>query len=383
MVQTQRQILVTACAAHGLIHVYELAIPALLILIQLEFGVGDLDMGRVVTLAGFLFGAGALPAGYLVDRLGSKRLLLFCLFASSLSLLALAASPSFSTFTISVGALGLGLSIYHPAGTALITHSLPVTGRNFAWHGMAGNTGVAMASVISGSLGYLVGWRWTLALLAVFGLVVGAMVLRLPEPTIVPEARKYERGRWSSFVLLLVAAVFLGIAYRGVTTFLPKLFAINASSDPGTGTVIGGALTTAALLLGLVGMYVAGRLIDRGVRASWVFLAAALFQMPFLIAIGYIGGPMLLPLAMGVSFFHFMSQPAGNLMVSILTPPQLRGLGYGIYFFIGFGAGSVGSTISGWISEREGLAFSFTVLAAFLLPAIAAMLAIIIMRRKR
>ena len=39
--------------------------------------------------------------------------------------------------------------------------------------------------------------------------------------------------------------------------------------------------------------------------------------------------------------------------------------------------------LSGWISEREGLAYSFTVLAAFLLPAIAAMLAIIIMRRKR
>ena len=31
---TQRQVLLTTCLTHGLIHVYELSVPALLILIQ-------------------------------------------------------------------------------------------------------------------------------------------------------------------------------------------------------------------------------------------------------------------------------------------------------------------------------------------------------------
>ena len=68
--RAQRQILWTASFSHGLIHVYELAVPALLLLIQRDFGAGDFTMGQVVTVYGLLFGLGALPSGLLVDRVG-------------------------------------------------------------------------------------------------------------------------------------------------------------------------------------------------------------------------------------------------------------------------------------------------------------------------
>ena len=64
---TQRNVLWTASLSHAMIHVYELAVPALLILIQADFHTGDFAMGRVVTLYGLMFGLGALPAGLLVD----------------------------------------------------------------------------------------------------------------------------------------------------------------------------------------------------------------------------------------------------------------------------------------------------------------------------
>ena len=67
---------------------------------------------------------------------------------------------------------------------------------------------------------------------------------------------------------------------------------------------------------------------------------------------------------------------------STLTPPQLRGLGYGLYFFLGFGAGSIGSTISGWVSERASLDLAFPVLAALLLPSAAAMIWLGIIHRR-
>ena len=148
-----RRVLWTASASHGLIHVFELATPALLILIQADFGVGDFRMGGVVSIYGFLFGLGALPAGALADRVGSKLLLLACLWGSALCLIGMALSPSLTLFTLFAACMGLFLSIYHPAGTSLITHSLPLSGRVFATHGMIGNLGVAGASVIAGSLG--------------------------------------------------------------------------------------------------------------------------------------------------------------------------------------------------------------------------------------
>lgn len=373
----QRQILWTASLSHGLIHVYELAVPALLLLIQSEFSVGDLALGRVVTLYGLLFGLGALPAGLVADRLGSKRLLVLCLWGSAASVAGMAASRSLTGFAVSAACMGLCLSIYHPAGTALITQSLPLAGRTFALHGMAGNLGVACSTVVAGTLGALLGWRWGLGVLALCGVGLGLfVVLALPASGIVHVSGAARPVRPSSYALLLVAVGCTGVVYRGMTTFLPKFFATRYAADAATGTALGGMLTTLALLVGLAGMHVAGRLADGGRDASLLFLCGAVLQAPFLVALGYAHGAVLVPLAMALSFFHFFTQPSGNQMVADLTPPRLRGLGYGLYFFVSFGGGSLGATLGGWISERSALATTFPVLATALVPAVAAIVAL-------
>jgi MFS family permease len=212
--------------------------------------------------------------------------------------------------------------------------------------------------------------------MATVGLALGLAALRLPSPHYHGKCSAGSGGRWQRFVLLLVAAAFMGMVYRGVTTFLPKFFALRYVDEASSGTALGGALTTAALMVGLVGMYVAGRLADRGVGPAWVFLGAAAFQIPFLVGIGYSGSAGLVPLAMGVAFFHFMTQPVGNQMVAEFTPPALRGLGYGIYFFMTFGAGSLGATVAGWVSERVELGYVFPALSLLLLPCMAMMVAL-------
>jgi MFS family permease len=379
---SQRQILWTASLSHGLIHVCELAVPALLLLIQQEFGSGDFTMGRVVTAYGLLFGLGSLPAGALVDRVGSKLLLLACLWGAALCLAGMALSPSLGSFAVTAGAMGLCLSIYHPAGTALITHALPMSGRVFALHGMIGNLGVAGSGLIAGTLGALLGWRWALGVLALVVGALGFVVLGLPRVEARSLRERRGTGGWAAFSLLLVAAAFMGMVYRGVTTFLPKFFAIRLELDPTAGTAIGGLLTSLALLVGLVGMFMAGRLADRGVALERVFLLGAVAQVPFLLALSRVGGPLLLAPAMAVAFFHFLTQPPANHMIAELTPPHLRGLGYGIYFFVAFGAGSWGSTLGGWASDRFGLAETFPVLAGVLVPSILAVLALIVVRRR-
>jgi FSR family fosmidomycin resistance protein-like MFS transporter len=245
---------------------------------------------------------------------------------------------------------------------------------------MAGNLGVASASVLAGTLGAAFGWRWALALLAGAGIFLGLRAFTLPSPSLREIQARAGRGNWLPFGLLLVAAIFMGMVYRGMTTFLPKFFAVTHTEDASVGTALGGAMTTAALMIGLVGMYAAGRLADRGMRPAIVFLIGATLQVPFFLAIAWLGGTALLPLAMGVAFFHFFTQPVGNHMVAGFTPPRMRGLGYGIYFFLAFGTGSLGASLGGWISENYGLAASFGALAVVALPAIAAVAALAMMR---
>jgi hypothetical protein len=57
MTPDQRRVLTTTCMSHALIHIYELSIPALLWLIQSEFGTDDLQMGKIATVYALLFGA--------------------------------------------------------------------------------------------------------------------------------------------------------------------------------------------------------------------------------------------------------------------------------------------------------------------------------------
>ncbi len=371
----------TTCASHGLIHVYELSVPALLLLIQAEFGAGDFRMGGVAALYALLFGLGALPAGLLADRIGPKRLLVTCLWGGSLGMLGMALSPSIGWFATSAAAMGLALSIYHPAGTALLTHSLPSTGRVFALHGMAGNFGVASASLIAGGLGAVLGWRWAVGSLAVLGFVLGARSLTLSAPAVHEIRAREGHGRWASFLLLLVATLCMGMVYRGMATFLPKFLAVTYATSARTGTALGGGLTTAALLVGLAGIWVAGRWIDRGLQPARAFLLGAAAQAPFLVAIGFAPGRAALPLFMVVAFFHFFTQPAGNHMVADFTPPRLRGLGYGVYFLMTFGVGAAGAPLGGWVSERFGLARTFPVLAVVLVPCILATVALVVTLR--
>jgi MFS family permease len=384
MTRNQRSVLITTCTSHSLIHVYELSVPALLWLIQSEFGTDDLQMGAVATAYALLFGLGALPAGWLVDRLGSKALLLGCLWGGSAAMVGMALSRSVTAFAASACAMGLALSIYHPAGTALITHAVTPTGRVLAAHGMAGNLGVAGASVIAGVLGALGGWRLAVGSLAFVGFGLGARVLLLPAPEPREIRSRPGQGDRTSFALLLVATTFMGMVYRGLTTFLPKFFAVSYSDDASAGTALGGALTTVALLVGLAGMYVAGRLIDGGTHPARVFLVGALLQGPFLLLIGVSSGSPLVPLFMGVAFFHFFTQPAGNRLVADFTPPRLRGLGYGIYFLMTFGAGSLGASAGGWVSKHVGLRAAFPALAGFLVPPVLVMALLVwVLRRSR
>lgn len=377
MGDTRRSVLTATCISHGWIHVCELSVPALLLAIQAEFGVGDLEMGRTVAIYALLFGAGSLPAGLLVDRFGSRLMLLVCMFGAGLSLAAMAISPDLTTFSFAAAGMGLSLSIYHPAGTAWISHVLPHSGRVFAWHGMAGNTGVASASIIAGGLGWWLGWRLALATLAAVSIVIG---LRL---TMIRSGRQPRRvagsGRLThryAFVMLLVSIGFMGMIYRGMTTFLPKLFAERLSEEVERGVLIGGIWTSVALFTGLAGMYVAGRLSDRGLHPATVFMIGAALQVPFLVLIPQVGGMLTVPLVMGVAFFHFFTQPVGNQLVARLTPPEMRGTAYGVYFLLGFGLGSTGAYLGGWVSERYGLPFAFMALAILAVPAVLAIMPI-------
>ncbi|MCA9268838.1 MAG: MFS transporter, partial [Planctomycetales bacterium] len=146
--------------AHALVHVFELTLPSVEQLIAHEFRPHDAPGGK--ELSGALsntwrlpFGMGALLAGWLVDRFGSRRMLSMYLLGCGAMCIAAAATGTSMTWLFgSMFCMGSCAAVYHPAGLALISHEVeaPALPRALGLHGIFGSLGIGGAPFIAGAV---------------------------------------------------------------------------------------------------------------------------------------------------------------------------------------------------------------------------------------
>ena len=80
----KRTIFILGCA-HAMVHFYEGAFPALLVTMVVYFRIELATAGWMQTLLALAFGLGALPEGYLADRIGAKRIVMVYLIGAAAS----------------------------------------------------------------------------------------------------------------------------------------------------------------------------------------------------------------------------------------------------------------------------------------------------------
>ena len=164
-------------AGHAMVHTYELAVPILLTVWLAEFSVTSATLGTVVAVGYGLFGVGALPGGLLVDRFGSRRLIVACLFGMGSAFVLLGLLPGVAGIAVALAVWGLAASVYHPAGLTLISKGADQRGAAFAYHGMAANVGIAGGPFLTALLLVVVEWRLAVVVLAVPAFVAGLVGL--------------------------------------------------------------------------------------------------------------------------------------------------------------------------------------------------------------
>lgn len=123
--------------SHTIVHTYELSIPILMVIRLAEFEVGTAIFGTAVAVDYGLFGIGTLPAGILIDRFGTRELVLICLAGMGSAFLPLSMVQGIMMITIALCVWGIAASVYHPAGLSLISTGIEQRGTGFAYHGMA------------------------------------------------------------------------------------------------------------------------------------------------------------------------------------------------------------------------------------------------------
>jgi len=323
----ERRIVAFTAGSHGLVHTYELSIPILLTVWIAEFSTTAATLGLISTVGYGLFGVGALPGGILVDRFGSKALILACLGGMAASFLLVSVAPTLPALGLAIAVWGVTASVYHPAGLSLISKSVDRRGTALGYHGIGGNLGIALGPLATALLLLAFDWRIVAVALTVPAVVVaayGATVdvdAALPESAVAdggdgdgggggdsdgdsngagddsdggvdgddggsaPDAAKGEVSPSTivddtrvllagGFLIVFAFVTFSGLYYRTFLTFLPDLLGdalgglvdvrlIDPDSPYAEEFDLARYLYVAVLMVGVLGQYLGGRIADR------------------------------------------------------------------------------------------------------------------------
>ncbi|WP_049927696.1 MFS transporter [Halopiger goleimassiliensis] len=378
-------------AGHALVHWFETSIPIFLVVWLAEFDeIGVALMGLVVALGYAPFGLGALPAGILADRYGPKRLVLVCLGGMSAAFLVIAASPSIYGIALGLVLWGVAASIYHPAGLALISTGVEERGTVFAWHGIAGNVGIALGPFVAATLLIGLEWQFVAAILAIPGVIALAYGLSAEfDPTAavendvdaapaeslsLSELVSNSRALFASaFAIVFVIVTFEGLYYRGMLTYLPEILhglpAMDALALPAglEGIEPADYIYVGLLVVGMAGQYAGGKLTDRLEPARGL---AALFAVLAALAVAFVpvtgmGLASVVALCGVFGFFLFAIQPFYQDAVAVYTPADTRGLSYGYTYLGEFGFGAASIAIGGFVLGGFSTGAFFLVVAGF------------------
>ena len=361
---TFRLVLLVSCA-HALVHVFELALPSVEQLIGDEFDVNERVTGSMGTAWRVPFGMGALLAGWLADRYGSKRMLLVYLAGCAATGLMAAIAPTLWILFAAMVAMGCFAAIYHPAGLSLISRvTTPETrGQALGWHGILGSIGIAAAPLTAGVLfgTGVTGWRGYYAALVVPAVLIAIMLARL-----VPDdrpGRNNDTGsdsafesefamRWKSYLVLVTTGALSGIVYAGFLHFLPRYLDETGLRPAGMeSSSFRNYLAAMVLLFGVAGQAIAGRLARPGRLEPMLTLILA-GSVPCLCWMAVADGSSRLAATCTLAVVHFMSQPVYNSLVAQYVPASRRSTGYGFSNMLTFGIGALGPLYAGFAGDQ-------------------------------
>jgi len=375
MTRNERKIITMTSFGHFMSHFNMLFFPALIIPMANHYGTHVSDIvGRTFWMYCF-FGLTALPWGMAADRWGAKPLMLIFHMGAGLSCICAGLWIDNITFmTLFLGGIGFFSGIYHPTGLGWISQSISRISFGMAINGIFGNLGLAVAPLIAGLINWIFGVQSVFIFIGVVNLF-GAILLYCL--TVSKDQNQGKPDRYSghkaiqAFVILLIAMMLGGIAYRGATVVLPAYFELRNQGifeyfvqfvQNLSPNVVASLTVSSIFFIGMLGQYTGGRSAERfDLRNCYLFFH--LVCIPMAIAMAWCSGLSLIFVTMIYFFFLLGMQPIENTLVAKLAPPRFLHSAYGTKFILTFGVGALAVKMVVGIETHLGMSAVFLVLA--------------------
>ena len=371
-------------SAHCLSHFFQLALPPLFPLLKAELDVSYATLGALVSVFYVASGLCQFGAGFVVDRVGARPVLLggIALLAGGALLAGLV--PGAHWLFPLVALMGIGNGVFHPADFALLNATVDPRrlGHAYSTHGVGGSLGFVLAPIASYGLGSVIGWRDALLLEGVAGLAVLAFlaIRSAGLTTRRHDAALQKQGFGGSVALFLQTPILLCFAYFCVGTLATIGIQTFAATALNAAYGVPMALATSALaayLLGSTAGMLAGGFLAAAtkhhhrVAASGLAAGSALM----LLVATYPGiAPWAIPVFALTGFGLGATGPSRDMIVRSATPAGASGRVYG-FVYSGFDvAGTIAPLILGALLDRGLPRASFAAVALFLFLAIGTVL---------
>ena len=356
--------------AHGTSHFFHMLLPPLFPVFIRDFGLSYSQLGLLVTLFFAVSGIGQALAGFLVDRVGARPVLLSALGCFVLAGLAASAAQGFSGLLLAAALAGLGNAPFHPADFTILNKRVSQLrlGHAFSVHGISGNLGWALAPLFLIGISELTGsWRAACVAAALWALTV-LLLLTLRRADI-----DDRRGSWAherpggstaaaaaehSLAFLRLPSVWLCFSFFFWAT--ASLAAIQSFAGPALAALYGLPLAATAfvvtgyMLCGVMGMVAGGFVASRVVRLErtigWAMTASA--GLLLLVAAGVLPGLLAAALVALAGVGTGLAGPSRDMLIKRAAPPGATGRVYGtVYSGLDLGF-ALAAPAFGWLLDH-------------------------------
>jgi len=376
-----RSVLLLACSAHFVHDGFADILYVLLPVWAREFNLAFVQVGAIRTVYSGAMALFQIPAGFLAERWGERRLLAVGTAVTGAGFIAAGWAGGFGSLLLMLLIAGLASGVQHPLSSTLVSAAYE-TGRRRAALGtynFSGDLGKIGMPVAVGLAAGAVGWRVASAASGVLGILAAGAILFVlvhlgtgaraaADPERAASGWGIRDGR--AFGALSAIGVIDSGTRTPFLTFLPFILIAKGLTTAGVGLAL--ALVFAG---GAVGKFVCGLAAERiGVIRTVILTEVAT-------AVGIatvVGAPQPLALAvlppLGVALNGTSSVLYGT--VADLVSAHRRSRAYGLYYTITLGASALAPTLYGLVSDAVGVTPTLVLVATLVLVTVPLALAL-------
>ncbi|NWG14349.1 MAG: MFS transporter [Acidobacteria bacterium] len=364
-------------------------------LIRKELHLSDLQLGALMSTFLWVYAACSPFAGYAGDRLPRRRVVIACLFLWSLVTIWAGLVTTGGQLMATRVVLAVAQAFYVPASMAILAdcHDESTRGRAVAILASGMTLGPILGGGAAGWIGDHYGWRPSVIILGVLGILLSAVFLLLLKNVEVGSSDRGKRAPSApaagfadtmrvllsipSYVSIIIALGVFSLATWMLVTWLPVFLHDSFGMSLAQSGLFGNFSISGPTLIGLLlGGVISDRLGRESPRNRLILMLGCYsLAMPWPVLFRYADGALLvLASAFMFKLFRALAEVNSYPLIYALVPPEKRSTAMGVSNSLNTIFGGAGALVIGYFRESFGFQSLFGLVPLLIAVAVAGLL---------